>query len=162
MGGPLRAGLLLFQFYKEIQTGVYQEIVFGQKHRKGHSLSPSLEYAKRNLFTEGLDLLVTANYNRNVMHNIDTAARYYNWYGHYYEKDSRGEQSYQHSESRNTNWNATLTLNYRIGEIHTLTFNHVFSDFRRTSRSHVGTSSVLTDFSIPKLTRKNIGGSPTG
>lgn len=145
-------------FYKEIQTGVYQEIVFGRKHRKGRSLSPSLEYAKRNLFTEGLDLLVTANYNRNITHNIDTAARYYNWYGHYYEKESRGEQAYQNSESRNTNWNATLTLNYRIGDIHTLTFNHVFSDFRRMSRSHVGTSSVLTDFSIPKLTRKNIGG----
>ncbi len=150
-------GFSYSNFYKEIQTGVYQDIVFGQKHRKGHSLSPSLEYAKRNLFTEGLDLLVTTNYNRNVTHNIDTAARYYNWYGHYYEKDSRGEQSYQNSESRNTNWNATLTLNYRIGEIHTLTFNHVFSDFRRTSRSHVGISSVLTDFSIPKLTRKNIG-----
>lgn len=145
-------------FYKEIQTGVYQEIVFGEKHRKGHSLSPSLEYAKRNLFTKGLDLLVTANYNHNITHNIDTVARYYNWYGHYYEKGSRGEQSYQNSESRNTNRNATLTLNYRIGDIHTLTFNHVYSDFQRTSRSHVGTSSVLTDFSIPKITRKNIGG----
>lgn len=85
-------------FYKEIQTGVYQEIVFGEKHRKGHSLSPSLEYVKRNLFTKGLDLLVAANYNHNITHNIDTAARYYNWYGHYYEKGSRGEQSYQNSE----------------------------------------------------------------
>lgn len=145
-------------FYKEIQTGVYQEIVFGEKHRKGHAFTPSLEYGKRNVFTEGLDLLVTANYNHTITHNIDTAARYYNWYGQYYEKDSRGEQSYQNSESKNTNWNATLTLNYRIGEIHMLTFNHVYSDFRRTSRSHVGTSSVLTDFSIPKITRKNIGG----
>lgn len=145
-------------FYKEIQTGVYQEIVFGEKHRKGHSLSPSLEYVKRNLFTKGLDLLLAANYNHNTTHNIDTVARYYNWYGHYYEKGNRGEQSYQNSESRNTNWNATLTLNYRIGDIHALTFNHVYSDFQRTSRSHVGTSSILTDFSIPKITRKNMGG----
>ncbi|GFI33631.1 vitamin B12 transporter BtuB [Bacteroidaceae bacterium] len=145
-------------FYKEIQTGVYQEIVFGKKHRKGHSLSPSLEYVKHDLFTPRLDLLVSANYNHNITHNIDTAARYYNWYGQYYEKDSRGEQSYQNSESKNANWNTTLTLKYRISDIHTLTFNHVYSDFRRMSRSHVGTSSVLTDFSIPKITRKNIGG----
>lgn len=151
-------GFSYSNFYKEIQTGVYQEIVFGEKHRKGHSFSPQLEYVKRNLLTEGLDLLITANYNHNITHNIDTAARYYNWYGHYYEKDSRGEQSYQNNEAKNTNWNATLTLNYRFGEIHTLTFNHVFSDFQRTSRSHVGTSSVLTDFTIPKITRKNIGG----
>ena len=151
-------GLSWSNFYKEIQTGVYQDIVFGEKHRKGHSLSPSLEYRKNDLLTDGLDLLVTATYNRNLTRNIDTASRYYNWYGYYYEKDSRGEQSYQNSESKNTNWNATLTLNYRIGEIHTLTFNHVYSDFRRTSRSYVGVSSVLTDFSIPKITRKNIGG----
>lgn len=151
-------GFSYSNFYKEIQTGIYQEIVFGEKHRKGHSFVPSLEYIKHDLLTEGLDLLVTANYNYNITRNIDTAARYYNWYGRYYEKGSRGEQSYQNSESKNTNWNATLTLTYRIGKIHTLTFHHVYSDFRRTNRSHVGTSSVLTDFSIPKITRKNIGG----
>ncbi len=151
-------GVSWSNFYKEIQTGVYQEIVFGGKHRKGHSVSPSLEYVKHDLFARGLDLLVSVNYNQNVTQNIDTVARYYNWYGLYYERDSRGEQSYQDSESKNTNLNATLTLNYRIGDIHTLTFNHVYSDFRRTSRSFVGTSSVLTDFSIPKITRKNIGG----
>lgn len=154
----LLVGLSWSNFYKEIQTGVYQEIVFGQKHRRGQSFVPSLEYRKRNLLTEGLDLTVTANYNHNVTRNIDTAARSYNWYGAYYETDVRGEQSYQNSESRNTNWNATFNLNYRLGEAHTFTFNHVWSDFRRTSRSYVGTSSVLTAFDIPKVTRKNISG----
>lgn len=151
-------GFSYSNFYKEIQTGVYQEIVFGQKHRKGHAFVPSLEYRKRNLLVANLDLTVTANYNHNLTNNIDTAARAYNWYGQYYPTDSRGEQSYQNSESKNTNWNATLNLNYRIGRAHFLTFNHVFSDFRRKSRSYVGTSSVLTDFDIPKITRKNIGG----
>ena len=44
-------------FYKEIQTGVYQEIVFGEKHRHGFSIVPSLEYRKRNLLTKGLDII---------------------------------------------------------------------------------------------------------
>lgn len=48
-------------FYKEIQNGVYQEIVFGQKHRHGFSVVPSVEYRKSNLFTKGLDVTVTAN-----------------------------------------------------------------------------------------------------
>ena len=39
----LMLGFTYSNFYKEIQTGVYQYIVFGQKHRKGHSLVPSLE-----------------------------------------------------------------------------------------------------------------------
>lgn len=43
-------GLVYSQMYKEIQTGVRQEIVYGKKHRKGFSLMPSFEYLKRNLF----------------------------------------------------------------------------------------------------------------
>lgn len=50
----LMVGLTYAHVYKEIQTGVRQEIVYGEKHRHGHSLMPSLEYVKRNLFTRGL------------------------------------------------------------------------------------------------------------
>ena len=154
----LMFGMGYSHFYKEIQTGVYQEIVFGQKHRHGYSLVPSMEYRKRNLFIKGLDVAINANYNYNITNNVDTTARYYNWLGEYYIKESSGEQSYQNSEQKNTNWNATVNVNYRIGGIHTLTFNHVFSSFERTSRSYIGTSSVLTSFDIPKVTRKNISG----
>lgn len=151
-------GVSYSNFHKDIQTGVYQEIVFGQKHRKGWSVSPSIEYVKRDLIVKGLDVTIAANFNYNITNNIDTSARYYNWYGEYYVKDTRGEQSYQNSESRNTNLNASININYRIGKTHTFTFNHVTSDFRRKSRSYIGTSSVLTAFDIPKVTRKNISG----
>lgn len=81
--------------YKEIQTGVVQKVVFGQKHRQGHSLMPSMEYSKRNLFTRGLDLTLTANYNRNMTHNVDTSAYRYNWLGEAkYQNGTLGEQSY--------------------------------------------------------------------
>ena len=143
---------------KQIQTGVYQDVVFGEKFRKGHSLTPSLEYYKKNLFVKNLDLLLTANYNHNLTNNVDTASRAYNWRGEFYERGSRGEQSYQNSESKNKNWNGTLRMNYHIGEAHTFTFSHVVSDFERTSRSIIGASSKFTDFSIPKITRKNVSG----
>lgn len=145
-------------FYKEIQTGVYQETVFGEKFRHGYSLMPSVEYKKHNLLVRNLDLTLTANYNHNFTNNVDTASRHYNWLGEYYDNGVRGEQAYQRSQSKNTNWNATGNLNYRFGRIHTLTFHHVASNFRRTSRSYTGTSSVLTAFDIPKVTRKNISG----
>lgn len=35
---------------------------------------PSLEYNKRNLFTDGLDLVFIANYNKNLTTNVDTSA----------------------------------------------------------------------------------------
>lgn len=145
-------------FYEEIQTGVYQETVFGDKHRKGYSLIPSFEYFKRNLFIDNLNLKLTANYNHNITNNIDTSSLAYNWKGDYYYKGSKGEQSYQKSESHNKNWNATMNLTYRIGMQHTFTFNHVLSSFKRTSRRSEGGENVLTNFDIPKITRKNISG----
>ena len=154
----LMVGFNYSHFYKEIQTGVYQYIVFGEKHRKGHSFVPSLEYSKRDLFTKGLDVMLTANYNHNLTMNIDTASYKYNWLGDRKYTGSKGEQSYQDNESKNTNWNATFTANYRIGTIHSFTLNHVLSTFKRTTRSKVDGSSKLSDFSIPKITRKNITG----
>ena len=154
----LTLGFNYSNYYKEIQTGVYQYIVFGQKHRKGHSFTPSLEYTKRNLFVRGLDVVATANYNHNLTQNIDTATYKYNWLGQRKPTGTPGEQSYQNSESKNLNWNATFTANYRISRAHTLTLNHVLSTFKRTSRSYVEGSNKLSDFSIPKVTRKNITG----
>ena len=112
VGKPF-ADRLLFGFtysnmYKEIQTGVRQEAVFGEKHRKGHSLMPSLEYHKRDLFTKGLDVSLTANYNYNLTQNIDTVPYQYNWYGEKQYTGSKGEQSYQDNESKNKNWNGTF------------------------------------------------------
>lgn len=154
----LMLGFTYSNFYKEIQTGVYQYIVFGQKHRKGHSLVPSLEYSKRDLLVKGLDVVLTANYNHNLTHNIDTASYKYNWLGEYKYTGTHGEQSYQDNESKNTNWNAAFTANYRLGSAHAFTLNHVFSSFHRTTRSRIDGGSRLSDFSIPKVTRKNVTG----
>lgn len=155
------ADRLLFGFtyshmYQDIQTGVRQKTVYGEKHRKGHSLMPSLEYGKRNLLTDGLDLVFTVNYNKNTTTNVDTSAYEYNWRGEKHLMNSRGEQSYQHTESENNNWNGTLTLNYRIGKAHMFTFNNVLNAFSRSNTSLL-TNEPMTD-AINKETRKNISG----
>lgn len=142
--------------YKEIQSGVRQEIVYGDKLRRGYSLMPSLEYQKRNLFTEGLDLMVTANYNNNVTYNIDTAQYKYNWLGDTQRLNSPGEQSYQHTRSNSDNWNATATLTYRMGRVHTFTLNHVFNAFMRHNTSLLAREEQGD--AIDKQTMKNITG----
>ena len=144
-------------YYKEIQTGVYQETVFGDKHRHGYSVVPALEYRKNNL-VEDLDIALTANYNHNITHNVDTASLGYTWAGLSYDRGSKGEQSYQLSQSRGGNLNTTFNAKYRVGEAHTFTLNHVYSTYTRTSRRTEGSETVLTAFDIPKLTRKNVSG----
>ena len=154
----LTLGLTYTHFYKEIQNGVRQEIVFGEKHRKGYSFVPSLEYRKRHFLTEGLDVTASINYNHNITHNIDTASYKYNWLGDKKYTGTPGEQSNQNNESKNRNWNGTFTASYRIGNAHLFSLNHVLSTFNRTTRSYVSGSSRLSDFSIPKRSRKNVTG----
>ena len=152
----LMAGFTYSHMYKEIQTGVRQEIVYGQKHRHGHSLIGSLEYGKRNLFTRGLNVAITANYNRNVTINVDTASVKYNWRGETEGLNSPGEQSYQNSRANNNNWTATSTIDYQLNENHLFTINDVFNTFNRSNDNLL--SSVVSTEEIGKITSKNILG----
>lgn len=152
----LMLGFTYSNMYKDIQTGVRQEIVYGEKHRKGYSLMPSLEYHKHNILTEGLDATITANYNRNITTNVDTSSYKYNWLGDTKLMNSPGEQSYQHSRADNDNWNATLNLNYRLGDIHLFTLNHVFNSFHRSNTSLLAVEEQTQ--AIDKETCKNITG----
>ncbi len=149
-------GITYSRMYKEIQTGVRQEIVYGQKPRHGHSLIPSVEYYKRNLFAKGLDLSFNANYNRNITINVDTASVKYNWKGETAPLNSPGEQSYQHAKADNNNWSASLTSNYRLGPNHVFTVNNVFNSFKRTNENMLNTPPSKDE--ISKVTSKNIIG----
>lgn len=152
----LTVGFTWSNVHKDIQTGVRQEVVFGGKYRKGHSLMPSLDYRKRDLFTKGLDLSLTVNYNKNITQNVDTSSYEYNWRGDMRPMRLPGEQSYQNTRSDNNNWNGTLTANYRLGRAHMFTLNHVLNSFRRSNRSLLNKDSEAN--AIPKETRKNISG----
>lgn len=152
----LMLGFIWSHMYKDIQTGVRQKTVFGEKHRFGHSLIPSVEYSKRNLLLKGLDLMLSANYNRNATTNVDTAHYKYNWLGEKSPLNTPGEQSRQYSRADNDNWNATATLNYRAGRIHLFTLNHVLSTFRRDNTSLLAVEAQTDP--IAKQTRKNITG----
>ena len=152
----LMFGFTYSHMYKDIQTGVRQEVVFGGKYRKGYSIMPSLDYRKRDFFVRGLDVVLTANYNKNMTNNVDTSSYEYNWRGEMRPLRMPGEQSYQNTRSDNNNWNGTLTANYRIGKAHTFTFNHVINAFRRSNQSLLNEDSEAN--AIKKETRKNISG----
>lgn len=152
----LMAGFTYSHMYKEIQTGVRQEIVYGRKNRHGHTLTGSLEYGKRNLFTRGLDVSFNGAYNRNVTVNVDTATVKYNWRGETAPLNTPGEQSYQNSRANSNNWTASFTANYRLGERHFFSVNDVFNTFNR-SNDNLLTVPVVSD-AISKVTTKNIAG----
>ncbi|MDE6100898.1 MAG: TonB-dependent receptor plug domain-containing protein, partial [Paramuribaculum sp.] len=152
----LLIGFNYSHMYKEIQTGVRQEIVYGQKHRHGYTLMPSVEYGKRNLLTSGLDISFNANYNRGITTNVDTASIRYNWRGESVARNSPGEQSYQLAKAINNNWSAAFTANYRLNENHTFTVNDVFNAFNRSNENLLTSPPSKDEFR--KTTSKNIAG----
>ncbi len=149
-------GMTYSRMYQEIQNGVRQDIVYGQKHKHGYSLMPSVEYVKRGLLNDRLDVTATANYNHNITNNVDTAMVQYNWRGETKALNSPGEQSYQLLKAISNNMNATATVNYRIARGHSITVNHVVNTFRR-SNTNLLYAEPLTD-PIAKVTTKNITG----
>lgn len=149
--------LNLSQSEKELQNGVRQEIVFGRKRNDASSVMPSFEYRKRNLIVKNLSLALTANYNRNHTHNLDTATSLFNWRGESrYNNGKLGEQSYQDGRFQNNNYNSTVNAGYNLGETHGFAFNHVLTvaDRRSTGDSENQSASSL----MSKLSRKNISG----
>lgn len=153
----LMFGVKYSQNHKEIQNGVRQEIVFGQKKSRAHSVMPSLEYLKNNLFTKGLNARITANYNNNVSYNVDTASYQYNWHGESIVDNTVGEQRYQDSKFKNTNWNATFNTTYQLNHKHSFTLNHVLTAFDRKTESVVEAESTNAE-AFTKKSRKNITG----
>lgn len=154
----LMFALTLSNMYKEIQTGVRQEIVYGEKFREGYSVMPSLEYRKRNLLLKGLDVSLTANYNRNATTNVDTSDCKYNWLQETMKLNSPGEQSYQNSRADNDNYNVAFTAKYRIGSshMHLFTLHHLLNVFKRSNTSFLAKESANDP--IDKRTVKNVTG----
>lgn len=127
----LLLGITLGKNYKEIQTGARPDAVFGQLHRRGTIIMPSLKYKKNNLL-KGLDVTVNANYNLGYEKTIDTAYADYDWDGIRDPKATMGErEGGQLSKFSNNNGLATAMVSYQLAEHHSVAVNNVFSTFNR-------------------------------
>ncbi|WP_192346883.1 TonB-dependent receptor [Algoriphagus sp. Y33] len=153
----LLVGITAGKNYSEVQTGARLVTVFGDWHRRGTILMPTLKYQKRDLFVKGLDVNVNANYNFGSEQNIDTVNRRYNWFRQYREYDvPGGERSYTLYKFNNNNAVVTANAHYNFGKIHTIAISNVFNSFNRE-----GSDALSPDndrYEEPRKSQKNITG----
>lgn len=153
----LMFGITLGQNYSEVQTGARMVSVFGDWHRKGSIIMPSVKYSKEDLFVKGLDLRISGNYNLGKEQNIDTVYRRYNWFQEYKEYDGAGSERersmYKYS---NNNGLGTVNLSYAINEKHLLTLNNVYNTFNRKGSDELYPES--DKYEQPRKNLKNILG----
>ncbi|MCH7408990.1 TonB-dependent receptor [Belliella sp. DSM 111904] len=153
----LLVGATLGKNYSEIQTGARMVTVFGSWHRRGTIVMPTFRYEKKGLFSSKLDMSFNANYNLGTEQNIDTLNRRYNWFGQYktYEGPG-GERSRTLYKFSNNNGLTNTTLNYRIDDKSSLTFNHVLNTFNRKGSDELFPDDAKYD--QPQVNTKNILG----
>jgi len=149
-------GMTVGKNYKEMQTAARPESVYGQYHRRGSILMPSLKYKKANLI-EGLDVVVNANYNLGYEETIDTAKADYDWDGIRDPKLSIGESNNGgHAKYHNNNGLATAMLSYKITDHQSIAVNNVFSTFNRKTTDLLFPEKNAMD--PPKRIDKNVLG----
>ncbi len=152
----LLLGITLGQNYKEMQTAARPEAVYGQLHRRGNIVMPSLKYKKADLLP-GLDVTINANYNLGYETTIDTARADYDWDGIRDPKVSMGEtENGQHVKYKNNNGLATAMVNYRLSEHQAVAVNNVFSTFDRKSDNLLFPDRNALN--VPKKMNKNVLG----
>ncbi|RZL20210.1 MAG: TonB-dependent receptor [Pedobacter sp.] len=149
-------GMTLGQNYKEIQNAATPIAVYGQLHRRGNIVMPSLKYKKADLIP-GLDVTINANYNLGYETTIDTAKAKYDWDGIRDPKVSMGEtENGQHIKYNNNNGLATAMVSYKLTEHQGIAINNVFSTFNRKQDNLLFPD--LNAQNVPKRMDKNVLG----
>ena len=152
-------GITLGQVYNEIQTAQRLVRVFGQRHSRSNIIMPTLKYQKKDLFVDGFDASINANYNLGKEQVIDTVNRRYDWYGHHKELGNGnpgGEQSYTHSRFQNNNGLVNASFNYKIDEHQKLSLSNVFTSFDRKQENLLNPEE--NNYNPPRKSFKNVLG----
>ena len=151
-------GLQYTHEYAQVQNANLMKIVFGGKLRKNWGLTPSLLYEKRNLFTQGLNLRLSARYDYTTTNNIDTLSRTYSWTGQWIPKASQGEGATSLAEFKGKTLTAVANLTYRISDKHFFTLNETYTNFHRhttdnsANRAMTSTATFMRRINIKDIT----------
>lgn len=158
--GKSYADKLLFGFIasgneKDIQTGITMDQVFGARTANSRAFIPTLKYSKKDLFANGLDINIYAAYNNVRNQFIDTTKVRYNWLQEIVPTTS-AELNRTQLKNKDEEVLVTTNIGYKITDQHSLSINHLFTDFNRKS-SDVENPENIT-FLFPQKLSKQIFG----
>lgn len=154
-------GINLGQSYNEIQTGARTVEIFGKLHTRGDIVMPTFVYEKKNLFLEGLDVRINANYNLGSDQVIDTVYRRYNWLGDYIDFEEMygvkgGERNRTMYKYKNNNGMVATIVNYKLGDKHNFSFSNTINFFKRKGSDELNPNNLVIE--KPAEVLKNING----
>jgi len=158
-------GLTLSANDKQVQHGATMNTVYGGIMRDNSSITPSLRYSKKNLFTNGLDVSFNSSLSINTSQVVDTLRGVrYNWLGETSEvRTSDGSLSNDGEFNRtnttldeeifDTQLNAgyvlntwsSLALNYSLNYFHRKAFDEEAQRIKEAIRNSGGTKNSQSE-----------------
>lgn len=153
--------------YREIQHGVYMTKPYMGRFEEADAQVTSLTYRKRNLFTNGLNLNVTAMYSKRHQVVNDTVKWNYNWHGELIRDlntgnpilttggGQQGAATINHSNREV--FNVRADLSYEINHNHRFVINNMFYTFDRKDNDEMK-SVIEREFVEDRGLTKNITG----
>ena len=127
-------GMLYSDQYKERQTGVDQDIVYGKVHSYGHFTMPTLKYKKENFLVKGLTATLFTTYAVNNATTVDTSSSRYGWDGKVQKVDQNFSEQGTFSLYKYTNKFAIVRTNftYQLNQNNSLGLNYNLNAGQRT------------------------------
>ncbi|SMO86803.1 TonB-dependent receptor [Gracilimonas mengyeensis] len=149
---------------KQVQHGATMNTVYGGVMRENSSITPTLRYSKKNLFTEGLDVSLYSALNLNTSQVVDTLSGVrYNWLGEKTTVRTADGSVSTDGEFYRTNttldeeqFDTQLNAGYALNTRSSLALNYSFNYFHRKAHDKENPNNV--DNRFPKSQTKQVLG----
>lgn len=145
--------------YKEIQTGVNQDRVYGEVTNREQFFMPALKYKKQNFLFNGLTVNATASYSINRSNVADTSSYLYGWGGKGRPEPISGEindiKTIYHY--KNNAAIARANFAYALNDHNSLNLNYTYNYFARSATEDLG-KIKNNSFDEPNSIDKNMLG----
>ena len=153
-------GVLAAANRNEIQHPIDPQNPFGEVFTKNKLLSGSIQYRKKDIIWQNLDINLYASIAKSKEKVVDTSSRKYDWFGNFIE---RGDQTLGEFESRKTLFEFTDhlhtvngLLSYTIDDNQRLYFNYSKNYIERQGNDPLAVGRIA--FNDPHTVNKNILG----
>ena len=152
-------GIIASMDDNQVQNGNTMNTVYGGILKNSKTIAPTLKYAKKNLFTDGLDVSFYTSYNYSKSNVIDTLEGVtYNWLGErtITPGSNAGEFLRTYTTLKDKEANLGTNVSYHFSNKHSVVLNYLFDNFQRTSFDKINPNKIENQF--PKKLTKNVLG----
>ncbi|WP_281615863.1 TonB-dependent receptor [Flammeovirga sp. SubArs3] len=155
----LLISMVYSDMYKEVQHGATMNVPYGERFYTQGNVVPSINYQKKDLFVDGLDVSLFSSYAMNTRTLVDTTTNKYNWYGEVWAQNPGGGEAGNptHSTTDEGTLINRFNTSYSFNDNNIINFNAVITDYKRTAFNREAPIGQDTRNNYSKMNKNILG-----